>query len=1057
VIIFNRFFFHFNNKLTYIGPIKLNLINMKKAFLVVLMLSSSLIFAQNNISGIVSDQSGNPIPGATVVVEGTTIGVVTDFDGNYQINASAGNQLTFSSLGFSSQTITVGNQTSINVVLATAVDILDEVVVSGYQSLQRRSLSGAIGTVDTDEAFKTQVSNAAEALQGRVSGVQVSSGGAPGAAPVIRVRGYSTTNSNDPLYIIDGLQTTDANVLRDINPRDIENISVLKDGSAAIYGARASNGVIVVTTKKGSYNSENVFEVNASYGIANATQLPEMMNAQQHADMTWQSILNDGNIPNHLQYGNGPSPVIPQVLNIQMPSGPLYEGAIPKVNPGGTDWLDELFDPAGVTDISLTSSGGSEKGRYYMSANYLMEEGIMKYTQYERAGMRLNSEFKIGNKLTVGQRLNVTYDKEPTTPNNPVQRAIGSNPLIPVYDTNGNFAGTYQQSAELGIHNNAVADLYRSKDDYNKNLRVIAEGFLNWNITPELEFKSQASIQMRDLHGRYFQAKNPEHSEALATNTLTEQHFRQDEWNVSNLLNYKNSFGGHTLDILAGMEAQKASFKGQSILRTDYLFENPEFYLLSNGAGSAVVDYANASSTSLFSLFGTANWSFNNKYFATVTIRNDKSSRFADENQEGIFPSASLGWLLSEEDWFKSTVFDTFKVRASYGELGNQQIGGSNLALNISLIDENTAFYAYNGSGGATFGATIAAKGNPNLTWENQISTNFALDMGFLDNKLQATIDVFKIETSDLVAQDTNLFSSTAIDASAPFRNIGSMEVTGFDASISYSDETSSGFKWSTGLNLTKADNEVTELINEYFTGIGRRVGPVTRTEVGQPISYFYGRNVIGIFQDASEVASHASQVGAAPGRFKYEDVNNDGIINDDDRTKLGSPHPDLIFGLNFNFEYKNWDMSMFVNGTLGNEVFDNTALFYETPTFFNSNRSTRVLDSWSPSNPDASFPALSETVQNNEFSVSNSFFVRDGSYLRLRSLQVGYTLPSNIASKIGASFARIYYNGTNLLTLTDFPGLDPDVPTGGTLNIGVYDSQYPTRSLSSIGVNLRF
>ena len=412
---------------------------------------------------------------------------------------------------------------------------------------------------------------------------------------------------------------------------------------------------------------------------------------------------------------------------------------------------------------------------------------------------------------------------------------------------------------------------------------------------------------------------------------------------------------------------------------------------------------------------------------------------------------------MSEEDWFKSTVFDTLKVRASYGELGNQQIGGSNLALNISLIDENTAFYAYNGSGGATFGATIAAKGNPNLTWENQISTNFALDMGFLDNKLQATIDVFKIETSDLVAQDTNLFSSTAIDASAPFRNIGSMEVTGFDASISYSDETSSGFKWSTGLNLTKADNEVTELINEYFTGIGRRVGPVTRTEVGQPISYFYGRNVIGIFQDASEVASHASQVGAAPGRFKYEDVNNDGIINDDDRTKLGSPHPDLIFGLNFNFEYKNWDMSMFVNGTLGNEVFDNTALFYETPTFFNSNRSTRVLDSWSPSNPDASFPALSETVQNNEFSVSNSFFVRDGSYLRLRSLQVGYTLPSNIASKIGASFARIYYNCTNLLTLTDFPGLDPDVPTGGTLNIGVYDSQYPTRSLSSIGVNLRF
>ena len=368
---------------------------MKKAFLVVLMLSSSLIYAQNSISGSVSDESGNPIPGATVVVEGSNMGVVTDFDGNYQIDASTGDQLTFSSLGFASQTITVGNQDQINVTLVTSIDILDEVVVSGYQTQSRRTLSGAIGTVDTEEAFKTQVTNSAEALQGRVAGVSVISGGGPGAAPIVRIRGYATTNDNNPLYVIDGIQTTDANVMRDINPNDIENISVLKDGSAAIYGARASNGVIVVTTKKGKYNQKNTFEVNASYGLASVTRTPDMLNLQQHADMTWQSILNDGNTPSHPQYGSGPTPTIPQFLNVPLPSGPEYEGAQVRVQPNGTDWLDELFDTAAVTNISLSASGGSDQGRYHMSASYLDQEGVMVYTGYERASTRLNFNLKL--------------------------------------------------------------------------------------------------------------------------------------------------------------------------------------------------------------------------------------------------------------------------------------------------------------------------------------------------------------------------------------------------------------------------------------------------------------------------------------------------------------------------------------------------------------------------------------------------------------------------------------------------------------------------------------
>ena len=412
---------------------------------------------------------------------------------------------------------------------------------------------------------------------------------------------------------------------------------------------------------------------------------------------------------------------------------------------------------------------------------------------------------------------------------------------------------------------------------------------------------------------------------------------------------------------------------------------------------------------------------------------------------------------MSSEDWFDSSVFDTLKLRASYGELGNQEIGISNADINISNINEFTGAYAYGGSGGATAGAVIASKGNPLLTWETMTSKNFAIDAGFMDNKLTMTLDVFENVTDGLVAQDTQKISTTAIDASAPYTNLGSMKSSGFDFSLNYGDTTSNGLTYSVNANLTRAKNEVTELISEFYSGSSQRIGSMTRTSVGEPVSYFYGRNVLGIFQTEAEVAAHATQDGAGVGRFKYEDVNNDGVINDNDRTKIGDPHPDLIFGVNINLAWKNWDMSMFWNGQLGFDIFDYTALYYETPYFFNGNRSTRVLDSWSPSNTGAALPALSETILNNEFTSANSFFVRDGSYARLRTLQIGYTLPDTIASKLGASSARVFYNGSNLLTLTDFPGLDPEVPRGGALDIGVYSQQYPTNSISSLGINIKF
>ena len=1033
---------------------------MKKAFLVVLMLLSGFVYSQDSISGSVTDENNNPIPGASIVVEGTNRGVVTDFDGNYSINASTGEQLTFSSLGFSSQTVTIGNQTQINISLATAVDLLDEVVVSGYQTQQRRTLSGAIGTVDTEEAFKTPVTNAAEALQGRVAGVQVITGGGPGAAPVVRIRGYSTTNDNSPLWVIDGVQTTDANIMRDINPKDIDQISVLKDGAAAIYGARASNGVIVVTTKRGQYNQANTMEIDAWVGISNVTRVPDMLNAKQHADMTWESILNDGNIPTHPQYGSGPSPVVPDLLNVPMPSGAAYEGASARVMNGGlgTDWFDELFDPHTQKNVSLTASGGSSQARYHMSLRYTDAAGPMVYTGFESVSTRLNTEFRIGDKIVIGQNLSAIFDKESLSGSAyAVQSAAFSSPLVPVRDTNGNFAGTYANSARTGIANNPIADLSRGQDDYNKNFKVIGDVYLKYDITPKLKFVSNAGISMRDLDGRYFTKLNPEHGEAISVNDLYENTFTINEWKISNTLNYRDSFGDHTLDLLIGTEAVKHNFKGYGIKRTDYLFEDPGFYQLGNGSGTPVINNSGESSWSLFSYFATANWSYGGRYFGTATVRMDDTSRFAKAQGDAVFPSGSVGWLISAEDGFDSNIFDTLKVRASYGEMGNQNIGGSNLDVNISYINEYLSWYNFNGGGGATAGAYVASKGNPNLTWETTTATNFALDMGFMDNKLQATIDVFKNKTTGLVAQDTQKISTTAIDAGAPYTNLGSMESSGFDLSLDYSDATASGLNYSIGAEITKVSNEVTELISSAYAGPNSRIGSITRTSVGEPISYFYGRNVIGIFESAAEIAGHAQQDGAGIGRFKYEDVNGDGVINDGDRTKIGSPHPDLLFGVNISLQKGPWDMSMFWNGSLGNDIADYTALYYESPYFFNGNRSTVVLDSWTPTNTNTDLPALSETTLNNEFTSMNSFFVRDGSYVRLRSLQIGYTLPDTLASKIGAKSARVYYNGRNLLTLTDFRGMDPEVPRGGALDIGVYNRQYPTYKLSSIGINIKF
>lgn len=1017
---------------------------------------------QLTITGTVVDNFGTPLPGTNVIVKGTTNGTQTDFDGNYSITAASDATLIFSYVGFKTIEIPVNGNSSVDVTMQEDAAALDEVVVTGYGTQTRGELTGSVGTVDVAEATKTPVVNAAEALQGRVAGVTITNNGQPGSTPVVRIRGFGSGNSNDPLYIIDGVQTDDPGILNSINPADIQQMNVLKDGAAAIYGARASNGVVIVTTKSGGYNLDRArVSLDMYTGFSVATNLPEMLTPAQHGQMLWQSILNDGGTPSHPQYGNGPTPVVPETIQ-----------GVPvtmNVAPNGTDWVDEIYRSAITQNASITLENGNEKSKFLFSAGYLNRQGIQIHTGFKRGNVRLNSEFKVGDRIRIGEHANISFDNRSGGQSwfNFAQRM---SPLVPVYDADGNFGGNYSNDTGLSNPNNPVAEATRQKDNFAKTFRVFGDIYATVDILDGLQFKTSFGGSIRAYNDRRFRALIPESSEPIATNTLTEADQDTYEWVWTNTLNYNKSFGDHSINALIGIEALDNHGKGKEISRTDYFYERPDYYLLSNGGGAPNVAYAYDNASSLFSVFGTVNYDYDGKYLLTATVRRDESSRFIGDNKSDIFPSFSAGWVVSNENfWPTDSFMSRLKLKGSWGQLGNQSLPVDNPTVNFSILSEQYANYAYNGSAaGITQGAILSAAGNPDLKWETSETTNFGIEMGFFDNKLNFSAEYFTITTKDLINQDGSLYSSTALDAAPPYVNLGSFRNKGVDATLSFSDQTDSGFNYGIDVNFSHYKNEVLDLISAFQTGFGgfRTTGTVTRTQEGQPISSFYGRIVDGIFASEAEVANAPSQGFATNadgvGRFRYRDINGDGTINDDDRTFIGSPHPDFTYGINLRMGYKGFDMSAFFQGSQGNDIFNNDKVYTDFPSFFNANRSVRVLDSWTPDNLDAELPALSQSITNNE-GAANSFFVEDGSYMRLKNLQIGYTFNEEVSSYLGMDSVRLYLQGTNLFTITGYDGVDPELQPrldGGAidnLTIGVSDNNYPLAAIYSFGVNLKF
>ncbi len=1014
---------------------------------------------QQTISGRVTDQNGLPLPAVNIYVKGTSIGTQTDFDGNYSLDAAPGQTLIYSFIGYATREIVVGDQEELEVVLVEDASKLDEVIVMGYTTQTRADVTGSVSSVDVSEATKAPIVNAAEALQGRVTGVTVMSDGQPGSSPVVRIRGFGTSNNNNPLYIIDGVQTDDPSILNSLNANDIEQMNVLKDGAAAIYGARASNGVVIITTKGGGYNMQGpTVAVDSYYGVARASNLPDLLNAQQHGEMIFQSLRNDGADVTHAQYGNGPNPVVPDMLDVP---------ADVTVPAGGTNWLEEIFRDAPTYSASVSLQNGNEFGKYLMSVNYLKREGIQLETGYQRGTTRLNSEFKIREKLKIGEHINISFSN--TRSGNQINNALRSSPLLPARDDNGNYTGTYTAAAGLGNAENPVAVLNRSSDNFNKSFRVFGDVYAALEVLEHFNVKTSISADIQYYNGRFFTALNPNHSEPRSTNTLTEQDAQNYQWVWTNTVNYGNNFGEHSINAVAGIEALSQSGKGKGFSRNGYLFEDPDFYLLSNGSGAPIVSYAYDGTSTLYSVFGTANYNYFGKYYLTATVRRDKSSRFLGENQSDVFPSFSAGWVISEENFFpKDGYVNRLKLKASWGALGNQTLPADNPTINISNLNNQFANYAFNGGGTATTGAILSQVGNPNLRWETSITKNIGMNLGMFDDRLDATLEFYEITTEDLITRDNSLISTTAIDAQAPLVNLGSIKNTGFDFSLGYQNRTTSEFTYGANLNISHYKNEVTELISEFQTGnTGFRGGAITRTSVGQPLSYFYGKEVLGIFTSEAEVSAAADQGFATPadgvGRFQYADVDNNGVINDDDRTNIGNPHPDFTYGLNLTAGYKGFDVSAFFQGSQGNDIYNYQKVFTDFPLFFDGNRSTRVLDSYSVDNPNATLPGLSATIRNSETN-PNSYFVEDGSYLRLKNLQIGYNFAETVVERLMVQDLRIYVQGTNLFTITGYDGLDPEIGSFDSLTLGVDGNvaggglyqAYPVSRIFTLGVNIK-
>lgn len=1010
-------------------------------------------YAQNAVSGRVTDETDQGLPGVNVLIKGTTQGTVTDVNGGFTLQSAAPDAvLQVSFIGYATQEIAIANQSTVAIKLLPDITNLETVVVVGYGTSTVKELTGSVASVRGADLEAVNPVRVEQALQGQLAGVQVSSNsGSPGGGLNIRIRGLSTNGDNAPLILVDGIPYGDDG-LAALNPSDIESIDVLKDASASIYGVRGANGVVIITTKQGKRNATPAFEFSGYYGMQETSKKISLLNAREYA------ILKNE------MYAAG---------NLTPPFNNTELGE-------GTDWQDEVFQKAPMQNYNLSITGGSDKSTYSIGGSYMDQEGIVggDKASYKRYNARINFTTDLAPKVTLQNVLLFTNEKRNTLAENGISsvlfNAINASPVISPYNPDGSYAFLEQVSEVI----NPLAQIANTFNDTRVN-KITGKQELVYKINTNFELTGRAGYVYALVDGKTFsplvwygagKAQNtalnanldPRTTEIASGvtipihNSVAESRSSYFDYNLEAFLNYNKVFGDHKVKATLG--TSMISNQGESLSGTAFNipYNANEYADISLGNGS---DYLNNTSSwqyrsRLLSQFIRAEYGFQNRYLVSAVLRRDGSSKFGRNNRFGYFPSLSAAWVLSDESFFASEFFQFAKLRASYGVLGNDRIA-------------NNAFYALLG-GEAVYpfndqlinGIAIGSLGNEDLKWETTHQTNVGLDLNFLNDKFSFSADYFVKVTKDLLftADVSGTLGAYGAGGSPPVINAGNVRNQGFEFAINYSNTIAKDLSINIGYNFTSISNEVTELpVGVDFFPYGAFSvggGSSSRMEVGYPIGYFFGYETEGVYQTPEEIAERGvTQNLAQPGDLRYVDQDGDNVINfsnNSDKVMIGSPIPDATMGLSLGIKYKGFDFSTLLYASVGNDILRN----YERQLPL-SNQLTYKIERWTGANSTNENPRLTTGLNNNN--VLSDYFVEDGSYLRLRNLQLGYSLPSSLISKVGATRLRVYVAANNLLTLTRYKGFDPDISTDSPVASGIDYGFYPQARVFMAGLNLNF
>ncbi|MEQ9442007.1 MAG: TonB-dependent receptor [Cyclobacteriaceae bacterium] len=997
---------------------------------------SQSVMVRGTVTSIMNDEA---LPGVNVLVKGSNAGTITDANGAYSLTVPNSNDtLVFSFIGYNSETEPIAGRTTINITLAEDIQSLSEVVVVGYGTQEKRDVTGAVSSIEGNQIQNLPVNGASQALQGRAAGVNVvRNGGAPGSGGSIRIRGTGTVNNADPLVIIDGVP---AGGINDVNPNDIESIEVLKDASAsAIYGTRAANGVVIITTKRGDFQQDLQFSVNGYVGVSNATQTLDVLDAPSLAELKRERYINDGIAIN-----------------------PIWED--PQYQTQRTNWQDELLGAGQVQNLDISLRGGSENSSFMISGGYYNENGLIKNSFFRRYSLRINSNHKIGERFRIGESLQLTSQRENGLNTTSAQTgilwsAIRFHPGLPVKLDNGEYSSS-QVSGEFGDINNPIftAD---TQDSKTTRQRLLGSLTGEYDILEGLTLKANLGLDATIRDDYSFGIIVDNQIRQSSQNSLNRSYEENYSLLMEYFLSYDLTFGQkHSLNLVGGYTSQTFNVDYFSARARDFSDESLDQRYLSAGDTPDAVG-GGRSYNALQSWFGRANYALADRYLLTATFRADGSSRFAGGNRWGFFPALSAGWRISDEGFFpEESVISNLKLTAGWGQLGNQNVDPLQY---LALISSGNR---YSFGGQEVVGSTQSRIPNPDISWETAEMTNVGLEIGLLENKLLATLNYFIKDTRNMLLAPPTIGSIGT--AAVPDRNVGELRNQGLELELSYR-KTFGDFSYSLNGNASFIKNEVTRLFDGNFLSTQRYGRPnqeIVRTYEGEPIATFYGWRADGLYQTAADIESDPNIANdprradglIQPGDVRFKDLNGDGLIDETDREILGSPHPAMVYGLNAEFGYKGFDLSLFFLGNAGVDIYNADRMQGIDPTY-PFNMYAEAENRWTGPNTSNTIPRMTTKRDNLNYRTSD-LFIESGDFLRLKNIVVGYTLPEVLTERVGISRARFYITGQNVLTLTQYSGLDPElgyIDPDNNFQLNVDYAQYPQARSWTLGASITF